>query len=145
MKKLAVGFCLLGLLFSCNIRNTKNKGSIQAARRNMNFNDTTSVQIIDSVYNFGKVTDGEQVVYSYRFRNTGQKPLIISSATASCGCTVPEKPEEPIQPGEIGFLKVAFNSKGRVGPVHKEVNVVSNAYPQFPTLQLIGEVLSSDK
>lgn len=111
----------------------------------MNFNDTTSVQIIDSVYNFGKVTDGEQVVYSYRFRNTGQKPLIISSATASCGCTVPEKPEEPIQPGEIGFLKVAFNSKGRVGPVHKEVNVVSNAYPQFPTLQLIGEVLSSDK
>ena len=109
------------------------------------FTDSTSVQIIDSVYDFGKVKDGERVTYSYRFRNTGNKPLVISSATASCGCTVPEKPEEPVKPGEIGFLKVVFNSEGRVGPTHKEVTVISNAYPEFPVLQLKGEVVSKDK
>ena len=137
--------CVTITLFSCDIRNTKEKPGLQVANTDQKFGDTTSVQMIDSVYNFGKVTDGENVVFSYRFRNTGKNPLIISSATASCGCTVPEKPEEPIKPGETGFLKVVFNSKGRVGPVHKEVNVVSNAYPNFPTLQLIGEVLSAKK
>ena len=137
--------CIAISLFSCDIRNTKQKPDLQLANTNANFSDTTTVQMIDSVYDFGKVTDGENVVFSYRFINTGENPLIISSATASCGCTVPEKPEEPIKPGETGFLKVVFNSKGRVGPVHKEVNVVSNAYPRFPTLQLIGEVLSTKK
>jgi hypothetical protein len=145
MKKLLVGLCILCALVSCNIRNTKNNQDVQAAGLNQHFSDSTTVQMIDSVYNFGKVTDGENVVFSYRFRNTGKNPLIVSSATASCGCTVPEKPEEPIKPGETGFLKIVFNSKGRVGEVHKEVNVVSNAYPQFPVLQLIGEVVSASK
>lgn len=140
-----IGLCILCTLFSCDIRNNDKKAAAQLSQTNQHFNDTTTVQMIDSVYNFGKVTDGENVVFSYRFRNTGNKALIVSSASASCGCTVPEKPEEPIQPGETGFLKVVFNSKGRVGPVHKEVNVVSNAYPAFPVLQLIGEVISAGK
>ncbi|HEY8658414.1 MAG TPA: DUF1573 domain-containing protein [Hanamia sp.] len=146
MNKVMLGFFVLFTFFSCNIRNTKkNKPDVMAAILTQHFSDTTSIQMIDSVYNFGKVNDGENVVYSYRFRNTGKHPLIVSSATASCGCTVPEKPEEPIKPGETGFLKVVFSSKGRVGQVHKEVNVVSNAYPEFPVLQLIGEVVSTDK
>ncbi len=145
MKKVVVGLCILCNLFSCDIRNDKRTTDVQASGKNQHFNDSTTVQMIDSVYNFKKVTDGENVVFSYRFRNTGKNPLIISSATASCGCTVPEKPEEPIKPGETGFLKVVFNSKGRVGPVHKEVTVISNAYPQFPVLQLTGEVVSAEK
>lgn len=145
MKKALIGMAVLCTLFSCDIRNNGRKGDVQAAGKSNHFNDTTIVQMIDSVYNFGTVTDGENVVFSYRFRNAGTKPLIISSATASCGCTVPEKPEEPVKPGETGFLKVVFNSKGRVGQVHKEVTVVSNAYPQFPVLQLVGEVTSSNK
>ena len=140
-----IGFCILCTLFSCDIRNNKHKTDVQAVNTDQHFNDSTMVQMIDSVYNFGKVTDGENVVFSYRFRNSGNKPLIVSSATASCGCTVPEKPEEPVKPGETGFLKVIFNSKGRVGQVHKEVTVISNAYPKFPVLQLIGEVVSADK
>jgi len=145
MVKSIVVFCILCAFFSCNIRNTKNKPDVLATKTNQNFSDSTSVQMVDSAYDFGKVTDGEKVVYSYRFLNTGKRPLIISSATASCGCTVPEKPEEPVKPGETGFLKVVFNSKGRIGKVHKEITVVSNAYPKFPVLQLTGEVVSTNK
>jgi Protein of unknown function (DUF1573) len=146
MKKLLTGIAVVAVLFSCNIRNEKYKTDLQkAVNEKMQFSDTTTVAMIDSIYDFGKVTDGENVVFSYRFKNTGNKPLIISSATASCGCTVPEKPEEPVKPGATGYLKVVFNSKGRVGQVHKEVTVVSNAYPKFPILQLTGEVISSDK
>ena len=143
MKRLMVVLCVFGTMFSCNIRNTKKNADVMA-NRNQHFTDTTSVMIIDSVYDFGKVTDGDKVVYNYRFQNTGTKPLIIFSATASCGCTVPEKPEEPIKPGDTGFLKVIFNSDGRVGVAHKTVTVISNAYPAFPTLQLSGEVVSKE-
>ncbi len=145
MNKLVAALFLTCIFFSCDIRNTKNKADVQAANPARHFTDSTTVQMIDSAYNFGKISDGEKVEYSYRFRNTGKNPLIISSAVASCGCTVPEKPEEPVQPGEAGYLKVVFNSKGRVGDVHKEITVTSNAYPQFPVLELTGLVVSTEK
>lgn len=145
MKRFIAGLIFIITFFSCNIRNARNHGDVQAANLNPQFTDSTTVQMIDSVYNFGTVTDGEKVEYSYRFKNTGKKSLIVSSAVASCGCTVPEKPEEPIKPGETGFLKVVFNSKGRVGEVHKEITVTSNAYPKFPVLQLTGQVSADSK
>jgi hypothetical protein len=107
--------------------------------------DSTTVQIIDTTYDFKTVTDGEKVMYSYRFKNTGSKPLVIVEASASCGCTVPQKPEKPVLPGETGFIKVVFDSKGRVGPAHKTVTVQSNAKPEFPTLILTGNVIAKEK
>jgi hypothetical protein len=145
MQKIFLAVILSSLLFACDIRNNGKK-DVQANKQTKQaFNDSTTVEIIDSTYNFGKVTDGEKVEYNYRFKNTGKHPLVILTATASCGCTVPEKPEEPIKPGETGFLKVVFNSQGRVGDVHKEITVTSNAYPAFPILQLRGEVAAANK
>ncbi|MEO6894972.1 MAG: DUF1573 domain-containing protein [Ginsengibacter sp.] len=132
-------FLVVGSLFSCDIRRDGNN-TISLAKMGASFTDTTSVQVIDSVYDFGKAIEGTKVAYNYRFKNTGKKPLVISSAQASCGCTVPEKPEEPIQPGETGILKVVFNTASRPGPAHKTITVVSNAYPGFPVLLLKGVV-----
>lgn len=131
------------VFFSCDIR--KNYADVQASPlAEVKPGETTSVEIIDSVYNFGKATDGEKVEYNYKFRNSGKRPLIITAATSSCGCTVPEKPEAPIKPGEVGFLKVVFDSKNRVGSVHKDITVRSNAEPAFPVLKLTGEVVAKN-
>ena len=148
-KTLIVFFTLGTLLASCDVR-TKDKiadnTSASAANKTPAVAEApTTVQIIDSVFDFGKVTDGEIVEFSYRFKNTGSLPLVISNATASCGCTVPEKPEAPIKPGETGYIKVKFNSAGRVGVAHKTVTVTSNASPAFPELLLKGEVLAKAK
>lgn len=144
------GFVAVSLI-SCDVR-TKDKiadGSVaskDSAKNALAANTTpTTVQIIDSVFDFGKVAEGEVVEFSYRFKNTGKEPLIVANAAASCGCTVPEKPEAPIKPGETGFIKVKFNSEGRVGMAHKTVTVTSNAQPAFPELLLKGEVLAKDK
>lgn len=145
MNKLITGFGIVVILFSCDIRNTRHKPNIPDAITPELFTDTTTVKVMDTVYNFGNATDGDKVTYSFQFKNTGSKPLIIASAVASCGCTVPEKPEEPIKPGETGFLKVVFNSKGKVGEVHKTITVTSNAYPKFPQLELTGQVVPADK
>jgi hypothetical protein len=72
-------------------------------------------------------------------------PLIISNVSASCGCTVPEKPEAPIKTGEIGVIKVKFDSNGRAGSAYKTVTVLSNAQPGFPELALKGEVTPKAK
>jgi Protein of unknown function (DUF1573) len=145
MNKILAGLCIILIFYSCDIRNTRNKADALVSNNSTQFTDSTTVQLIDSAYNFGEVTDGDKVEYSYRFRNTGKNPLIVSNAVASCGCTVPEKPEEPIKPGETGFLKVVFNSKGRVGEVHKTITVTSNAYPKFPELELTGHVVAAER
>ena len=127
-------------IISCDNRRKDRIADDALTQTALALKDSTTVQIIDSAYNFGKVTDGEKVEYSYRFKNTGTKPLVIVDATASCGCTVPQKPEKPILPGEIGFIKIVFDSKGRVGNAHKTITVISNANPEFPQLILTGDV-----
>jgi hypothetical protein len=143
MKKMLLSFLLIGFLFSCNIRNSKNNPN-SLANMDVSFTDTTSVQLVDSVYDFGKTTEGTKVSHDFEFRNTGNKPLVISSAKASCGCTVPEKPQEPVKPGETGIIKVVFNSASHPGPAHKTIVVTSNAYPPFPVLLVTGIVETKD-
>jgi hypothetical protein len=138
-------FCVLAsiILFSCEIKR-KDKISDDASKLiERALRDSTTVQIIDTAYNFGKVVNGDKVEYNFRFKNTGKKPLIITNTAASCGCTVAEKPEQPVMPGETSFIKVVFNSKGKVGHNEKSITVTSNANPEFPALLLTGEVTES--
>ncbi len=130
------------LLASCDVRKKDKIATQNNLNKQIEIKDPTTVQVIDTAYNFDKVTEGEIVTYNYRFVNTGKKPLIVTNASASCGCTVPEKPEKPIAPGDTGFIKVKFNSEHRVGMAHKTVTVSSNAEPAFPELLLRGEVVA---
>ncbi len=148
MKKLGYLILLAATLVSCQDRKNDKNGNVNLGEykpaENAVIKDSTTVQLIDSVYDFGTIKEGEKAEFSFRFRNTGKNPLVIVSATASCGCTVPEKPEQPIKPGEIGFIKAVFNSKGKAGPNHKSITVTSNVLPPgFPTLTLKGEVTAS--
>ncbi|NRF40280.1 DUF1573 domain-containing protein [Pedobacter foliorum] len=91
-------------------------------------------------YHFGTIEKGEKVSYSFKFRNTGRMPLIIKDAIATCGCTVPEVPKEPIKPGQAGELNVVFNSAGKTGRQDKVVSVRSNALNSAIELHLTGEI-----
>ncbi|WP_316830078.1 DUF1573 domain-containing protein [Pedobacter aquatilis] len=93
------------------------------------------------IYDFEKIKQGEKVQHEFKFKNTGKSPLIISNATATCGCTIPETPKEPILPGKEGTIKVVFNSEGKMGMQDKVVTITSNANPNISTVHLVGEVL----
>ncbi|WP_143307323.1 DUF1573 domain-containing protein [Chitinophaga vietnamensis] len=80
----------------------------------------------EKVHDFGEITQGEKVEYSFKFTNTGSKDLIIEDAISSCGCTVPEWPKAPIKPGQSGFLKVVFDSHGKQGYTQKDISVKIN-------------------
>ena len=129
------------LFVSCDGIRRKNKIADDAgSQMEIALKDSTTVQLIDSVYNFGNIKQGQSVSFNFKFKNTGKKALIVTNASASCGCTVPEKPERPIMPGQTSFIKVVFNSTGKSGHQDKNVTVSANTNPSFPTIKLIGEV-----
>ena len=101
---------------------------------------TTSLKFEHTDFDFGTVDDGEKVRHSYKFTNTGNEPLIISSAKGSCGCTVPKWPTEPIAPGGTGVIDVEFDSKGKPGKQTKRVTVTANTVPAQTFLNITGTV-----
>ena len=65
-------------------------------------------------HDFGSFSEASPVVTcTFNFTNTGDKPLVINQAVASCGCTVPDYPKDPIQPGKKGSIKVTYNGVGK--------------------------------
>ncbi len=101
----------------------------------------TEVEWLDPVdRNLGKLKANQSVDIIWRFRNIGDKPLVIENATASCGCTVPERPEKPIAPGEEGVIKATFNGSGE-GSILKQVHVIGNLKPnRDQTLSFSGQI-----
>ncbi|GJM29200.1 MAG: hypothetical protein DHS20C17_18350 [Cyclobacteriaceae bacterium] len=91
-------------------------------------------------FDFGAIPEGEVVEHTFTFTNTGEAPLIIQSASASCGCTVPSYSKEPVPVGSTGEIAVRFNSKGKKGNQAPTVTVTANTYPKIRKLRLKGSV-----
>lgn len=88
----------------------------------------SELQWIDSIHqDLGKITQGQVVEIVWRLKNAGNKPLVIANVEAGCGCTLAEKPEEPIAPGEEGRIKAKYDSNNQsVGMQQKGVTVRAN-------------------
>ena len=95
----------------------------------------------ESEFDFGKIIQGEKVSHSFSFTNTGKRPLIISDVSATCGCTVPSWPKEPVLPGEKGNISVIFDSDGKKGSQLKQITVLTNAVPSTKVLNIKGEII----
>ena len=100
-----------------------------AAKDSANY---TTIEWLDStVKDLGKIKQGQVVEVNYRFKNSGDKNLIFTNVRASCGCTVPEKPEKPFTAGEEGVIKAKFDSRGkRIGETRNTVFVEANTKPE---------------
>ena len=87
----------------------------------------TTIQWLDSPSrNFGKIAEGQKLEVSYKFRNSGDQPLVIERVQPSCGCTVAEQPTEPIAPGKEGVIKALFTSENHPGQNNKTLYVFAN-------------------
>ena len=89
----------------------------------------TTIQWLDSAQNYGKINEGQKLAISFRFRNSGNKPLVIESVQPTCGCTVADYPKEPIAPGGEGEITGSFDSNGREGLQRKHITVRTNTDP----------------
>ncbi len=81
-----------------------------------------------STHDFGDVAQGDKVEHTFKYKNTGNEPLIITNVQVTCGCTTPKGwARDPIAPGQSGEITIAFNSLGKFGKQNKVVTVISNA------------------
>jgi len=80
----------------------------------------------ETQHDFGKVKEGTKVEYTFKFENKGTEPLVVKDVKTSCGCTAAVVSSNTLKPGEVGSLKVGFDTKNRVGRNSKSVTIVSN-------------------
>ncbi|MCX6182156.1 MAG: DUF1573 domain-containing protein [Bacteroidetes bacterium] len=120
-------------------------GGTETAATDMVSTTTGSADIAfeTDVYDFGKVKQGEEVRHVFKFKNTGDQPLVVE-AQGSCGCTVPEVPKDPIAPGATAELGVKIDTSHKRGQTKLTVSVKSNAKSGRKELKIIGEVLTEE-
>jgi hypothetical protein len=130
MKKLLLAVVLLGtgsLLFAQN--------AVKKAEDVVKFKEMK--------HNFGKIKQGVPVTYNFEFSNTGDVPLVIENATASCGCTTPEWPQQPVMKGKSDKIKAGFNAAAP-GVFEKGIFVKVKGYDYPIEIKITGEVLTPE-
>lgn len=102
--------------------------------------DGAKIEFVESEHDFGQLEEGPKAKYSFKFTNTGNKPLIISNVKASCGCTTPYWPKEPIMPGASETITAEYNTQGRPGPFNKAITITTNTQPETKMVFIKGTV-----
>ena len=130
---------------SCDQKPTEKTGVNVGAGQVVPDDQKPVVKFKESSYNFKSAKEGEEVTHDFEFTNEGKTDLLISNAVASCGCTVPEWPKEPIAPGKGGKIKATFNTTGKSGQQHKAITITANTKPENTELFIEGEVIKEVK
>lgn len=133
------GFLLLLFTASCD-KDPSRSAPYHGAGRPVPDSERPVLYFAEPEFDFGHMNEGEEVSHDFVFTNKGKSDLIISQASASCGCTVPRWPREPIPPGEGGKISVTFNSAGKSGQQNKKVVITANTRPELTEVLLKGMV-----
>ena len=131
MKKLAILFSLFAFALVFHVNAQEASGA--------------AITFKEKSIDFGDITQGDKVSHTFELTNSGKAPLIISNVAATCGCTVPSWPKEPIAPGASAEIKVSFNSAGKMGKQNSVVRIYSNASEPIEKISLISNVLPKTK
>jgi hypothetical protein len=97
----------------------------------------------EEFHNYGEIAENSNGSYGFIFKNVSDVPVIINRVRSSCGCTIPEWPREPIEPGESDKIQVRYNTE-LVGPFQKSIYVYSSAENSPVKLQIKGKVITEE-
>ena len=131
MKKLGLILTLFAMVFAFQANAQSESGAV--------------ITFKEKSVDFGDITQGDKVSHTFELTNTGTTPLIISNVAATCGCTVPSWPKDPIAPGAKAKIEVSFNSAGKMGKQNSVVRIYSNASEPIEKESLISNVLPKAK
>lgn len=146
MKKLTSLFTLLAFAVTFVVAQNNNAASAAKTQATAVKSATVAgaaIQFEKETIDYGVIQQNAEPVRVFKFKNTGKEPLIIKDAQGSCGCTVPTFPKEPILPGEVGEIKVRYDTN-RIGKFSKTVTLTTNANPEQVRLTISGEVLKKE-
>lgn len=117
----------------------------KAKERDLKSESLPVIKFDKEVYDFGTINEGDVVEASFEVTNTGKSDLIITSAKASCGCTVPTWPKEPIKTGASAKIEVKFNSSGKKNKQTKAITLTTNTANGREYVKITGFVTPKEK
>jgi hypothetical protein len=100
------------------------------------------IKFKELAFDFGKIKQGSPVTHDFMFVNVSDAPVIIESATPSCGCTTPIKPEGAIAKGKENKITAGFNAAA-AGPFNKSITVKVAGIDLPVQLKITGEVVTA--
>ncbi len=127
---------LLLLLAACSLKNPKDKQNDSS-----NVIGVSNVKFDTMYHNFGNLNQGEQVAYSFKYKNIGTSDLVIKDAYSTCGCTVANYTKKAISPDESGYVEIIFDSAGRRGVQYKNIIIEMNTMQGKHTLSIRSNVI----
>ena len=134
-------FTALGLLAQQGAPQTDKKEEGGAVVINPN---APKINFYEELYDFKEIPEGPQATHEFKFKNTGKEPLILSNVKASCGCTTPSWPKDPILPGKESTILVTYNTQGRPGPFTKSITITSNSDSPNKVINIKGDVIKAE-
>jgi hypothetical protein len=132
MKRFALA--LAALVFSAGVF-AQSQATVKKAEDFVKFKETS--------HDFGKIKQGVPVTFDFTFVNVAGKPVIIESATASCGCTTPQWPQAPVAKGKADKITAGFNAAA-AGIFGKSITVKIAGVDQPLEIKISGEVLTAE-
>lgn len=142
MKKVLAPVLVLFIIFTSSCGNAGGRGNASNAASKPG---TGEIVFNEYEHDFGKVSEGEKLSYTFSFSNKGTSDIILTSVSTTCGCTVPKYSTKPVAPGETGTVEVVFNTEGRSDRQTKTITVKSNAVTQVVLLKITADVNSNNK
>jgi len=134
----------LSFLFSCGQKKEQLPTDIvnipATANNGLDKSELPDMKFEEEVFDFGTITQGEKVTHDFKFKNTGDKDLVIANASADCGCTVAEVPKQSIPSGQRNVIRVTFDSEGKTGIITKTITVVTNCIPNKRTVKIKASI-----
>lgn len=115
------------------------------AQRSVDTLSYAQITFEQSNHNFGDIIQGQKVEYEFKFKNTGNAPLILQNVLTTCGCTVPAWPKEPVNPSAEGIIQVVFDSTSKLGRQNKLITIRSNSKDGDVRLSVTAMVLPPKK
>jgi hypothetical protein len=138
MKRFVLAFAALILTAGVFAQTAQTPAATATVKKADNF-----IKFKELVHDFGKIKQNVPVTYNFAFTNISDKPVVIESATASCGCTTPVKPEAPVSKGKEDKITAGFNAAA-AGPFNKIIYIKVAGVDQPMELKITGEVLNAD-
>ncbi|MCA0348830.1 MAG: DUF1573 domain-containing protein [Flavobacterium sp.] len=140
MKKIILLTALALVGFTANAQTAKSAVKKTAAKIEAAKVDGPGMVFENETIDYGTIQKGADGKREFVFVNNGNKPVTISNAQGSCGCTVPTKPDGAIAPGARGVIGVKYDTN-RVGPFTKTVTITSDASETPKVLTIKGTIV----
>lgn len=99
----------------------------------------TSIEFKEKMHNFGQLTAGEIVIFTFEFTNTGNSNFLIDKVICECGCVTVRYPKEVVNPGKKGLIEVEFDTAGLIGKEFKTIEILGNS-KELKHLAIFAEV-----